>query len=115
MYGLGGSRFEKWRDAFRDEAIDPVLNKVEAFLAFPSIRLILGQNPSTLDLNYAMNHRRVVIVNLAMGKIGESATRLMGAFLLAHARAAAMARASIPASEREPFHLIGDEIHTCYK
>jgi len=107
-----GARFEKWRDTFRDEAIDPVLNKVEAFLAFPSIKNILGQHPSTLDLGYAMQQRRIIIVNLATGTIGETAARLMGALVLAHVRAAAMARASIPPAERHPFHLIADEVHS---
>jgi hypothetical protein len=106
-----GARFEKWRDAFRDEAVDPVLNKVEAFLAFPSIKNILGQSPSTLDLQYAMEHQRVVIVNLAMGTVGETAARLMGALLLANVRAAAMARSRMPAESRSPFHLIVDEAH----
>jgi hypothetical protein len=106
-----GARFASWRDNFRDEAIDPVLNKVEAFLAFPAIKNILGQHPSTLDLGYAMAHRRIVVVNLAMGTIGETAGRLMGALILAHVRAAAMARAAIPIAERHPFHLIADEVH----
>jgi hypothetical protein len=107
-----GARFEKWRDAYRDEAIDPVLNKVEAFLTFPSIRNILGQNPCTLDLRYAMQNRRIIIVNLAMGMIGETAARLMGALLLGHLRAAAMARSSVTPAERVPFYLIADEVHS---
>jgi hypothetical protein len=105
-----GQRFNEWRDSFRDEAIDPVLNKVESFLAFPSIRNILGQS-STLDLPYAMQHQRIVIVNLAMGTIGETAARLLGALVLGHLRAATMARSSIPPGERLPFHLIADEAH----
>jgi hypothetical protein len=107
-----GTRFEKWRDAFRDEAIDPVLNKVEAFLAFPTIRNILGQGRSTLHLPYAMGEGRIVVVNLATGTVGETAARLFGALLLAHLRAAAMARSSIPMTERRPFHLYVDEAHT---
>jgi hypothetical protein len=107
-----GDRFEKWRDTFRDEAIDPVLNKVESFIAFPSIKNILGQARSSLDLSYAMQHGRIVIANLATGTVGETAARLFGALLLAHLRAAAMARASIPPQERRPFHLIADEAHS---
>ena len=107
-----GMRFDKWRDTFRDEAIDPVLNKVEAFLAFPSIKNILGQGRSTLHLPHAMQHGRIVIANLATGSVGETAARLFGALLLAHLRAAAMGRASIPHSERRPFHLIADEAHS---
>jgi hypothetical protein len=106
-----GTRFASWRDNFRDEAIDPVLNKVEPFLAFPSIKNILGQNRTRLNLSYAMQHRRIVIVNLAMGTVGETAARLMGALVLGHVRAAAMARAAIPVAERHPFHLIADEVH----
>lgn len=107
-----GARFDKWRDTFRDEAIDPVLNKVEAFLSFPTIRNILGQGRSSLHLPYAMQERRIVIVNLATGSVGETAARLFGALLLAHLRAAAMARASIPPAERRPFHVYVDEAHT---
>jgi energy-coupling factor transporter ATP-binding protein EcfA2 len=107
-----GTRFEQWRDSFRDEAIDPVLNKVESFLAFPTIKNILGQGRSTLHLPYAMQEGRIVIANLATGSVGETAARLFGALLLAHLRAAAMARASIPPSERRPFHLYADEAHT---
>jgi len=107
-----GARFEKWRDTFRDEAIDPVLNKVEAFIAFPSIKNILGQARSSLELSYAMQHGRIVIANLATGSVGETAARLFGALLLAHLRAAAMARASILPGERRPFHLIADEAHS---
>ena len=106
-----GARFDKWRDAFREEAIDPVLNKVDAFLAFPTIRNILGQGRSTLHLPYAMQEGRIVICNLATGTVGETAARLFGALLLAHLRAAAMARASFP-RRRSPFHLYADEAHT---
>jgi hypothetical protein len=107
-----GARFDKWRDTFREEAVDPVLNKVEAFLAFPTVRNILGQGRSTLHLSYAMQEGRIVICNLATGTVGETAARLFGALVLAHLRAAAMARASVPASERRPFHLYADEAHT---
>jgi DNA helicase HerA-like ATPase len=88
-----------------------VLNKVEAFLAFPSLKNILGQSPSTLDMSYAMDHQRIVIVNLAMGTIGDTGARPMGALILAHLRAAAMSRARLPQDERKPFHLICDEAH----
>ena len=106
------ARFEKWRETFRDEAIDPVLNKCEAFLAFPAIKNILGQGRSSLHLSHAMQQGRIVIANLATGSVGETAARLFGALLLAHLRAAVMARASIPPGERRPFHLIVDEAHS---
>jgi hypothetical protein len=107
-----GARFEKWRENFRDEAIDPVLNKVEAFLAFPAIKHILGQARSTIHFDHAMQQARIVIVNLATGTIGETGARLMGALVLAHLRAAAMARGRMPITERRPFHVLVDEAHS---
>ena len=38
-----GRRFDTWRDTYREEAIDPVLNKVDAFLFSPIVRNSLGQ------------------------------------------------------------------------
>ena len=102
-------RFDAWRETYRDEVIDPVLNKIEAFLAFPAIRNVLGQSSSTLHLDQALARGRIVIVNLAKGLIGETAAHLMGALLIARVQAAAMARASLPQTERRPFHLLIDE------
>ena len=102
-------RFEKWRETYRDEVIEPVLNKTEAFLAFPSIRHILGQARSTVHFSHAMQHGRIVIANLASGIVGETAARLFGALLIAQLRSAAMARARLPIDERRPFHVLLDE------
>jgi energy-coupling factor transporter ATP-binding protein EcfA2 len=105
-------RFDQWKVDYREIALDPVLNKVETFLSFPNVKRILAQRPSTLHLDYAIEHQRIVIVNLAMGTVGETAARLMGALILATVRAAAMARARIPPAERRPFHVYVDEAHS---
>lgn len=105
-------RFERWRETYRDEVIEPVLNKTEAFLAFPSIRHILGQARSTVHISHAMQRGRIIIANLGSGVVGETAARLFGALLIAQTRAAAMARARVPESERRPFHLILDEVQS---
>jgi hypothetical protein len=98
-------RFNVWRDTDRDMAISPVLNKVEAFLFSPAVLHTLGQATSTLDLVRMMQKPRVIIANLAKGKIGESAAHLMGALLISRVQNAAMARGSgLP-----DWHLIIDE------
>jgi hypothetical protein len=100
-------RFDTWRDAFRSEAVDPVLNKVEAFLAFPAIRNILGQATSTLHFGHAMDKRRIVIANLGKGVLGESAAHLLGALLIARVQTAGMGRDA--GSPNPDFHVIIDE------
>jgi len=98
-------RFEAWRDTFREQSIDPVLNKVEAFLGFPHIRNVLGQGRSTLHLDQAMERGRIVIVNLAKSKIGETAAHLTGAFLIASVLA------KLRTGLTHDFHIHIDEAH----
>jgi hypothetical protein len=97
------ARFAGWRDTYRDEAIGPVLNKVEAFLAFPAVRNVLGQSKSTLHLDQAMARGRIVIVNLAKGSIGETAAHLFGALLLA------ALGSKMQTGGKRDFHIIADE------
>jgi DNA helicase HerA-like ATPase len=98
-------RFERWRDEYREVAIDPVLNKVEAFLGFPHVRNILGQGRSTLSLDQAMARGRIVIVNLAKSEIGETAAHLTGAFLIAQVLS------KLTLGLGQDFHLHIDEAH----
>ena len=103
-------QFNSWRDSYREEAIAPVLNKIDAFLFSPAIRNVIGQARSSLHFEQAMERRRVVIANLARGIIGETPSNLMGALLLARVQAAGMARASLPPEARTPFHIVIDEV-----
>jgi hypothetical protein len=103
-------RFNSWRDEYREQAIDPVLNKIDAFLFSPAILNVIGQAKSTLHFEHAMAKQRVVIANLARGMIGETPSNLMGALLLARVQAAGMARAALPLDARPPFHIIIDEV-----
>jgi hypothetical protein len=103
-------RFNTWRDEYREQAIDPVLNKIDAFLFSPAILNVIGQAKSTLHFEHAMARQRIVIANLARGIIGETPSNLMGALLLARVQAAGMARASLPHEARHPFHIVIDEV-----
>ena len=104
------AQFDSWRDSYREEAIAPVLNKIDAFLFSPAILNVIGQAKSTLHFEHAIAKQRVVIANLARGIIGETPSNLMGALLLARVQAAGMARASLPPEARTPFHIIIDEV-----
>ena len=103
-------RFNTWRDDYREQAVDPVLNKIDAFLFSPAILNVIGQAKSTLHFEHAMAKQRVVIANLARGIIGETPSNLMGALLLARVQAAGMARAALPLDARPPFHIVIDEV-----
>jgi len=98
-------RYEEWRVAFRGEAIEP-----DAALSFPAILHSVGSHRRTLKLEDAMQGRRIVLVNLAKGLLGESGASVMGALLIARARTAAMTRARLSPEERVDFHVLVDEV-----
>jgi hypothetical protein len=58
-----------------------------------------------------MNDRRILIANLAKGRIGAETANLIGALLVTEFQLAAMARANTPEEKRQDFHLYIDEFH----
>lgn len=101
--------FASWNDKFAAEAVAPVLNKVGAFTANPLVRNIIGQPKSSFNIRQIMDQRKILIVNLSRGLVGEDNAALLGALLVTKIQLAAMSRADIPASERSPFYLYVDE------
>lgn len=103
------NEFAKMQDKIRIEAISPIQNKVGQFLSSPVIRNIVGQPKSTIDLRFAMDKGKIVIVNLSKGKIGEDNSALLGAMFITKFQLDAMSRANIPEKERKDFYLYVDE------
>ena len=56
-----------------------------------------------------MDEGKILIVNFSKGKIGEDASRLLGAFLITKIQLAAMSRVDTPEAERRDFYLYVDE------
>ena len=102
--------FASWNDKFQAEAIAPVLNKVGAFTANPTIRNIIGQPKSTFNIRQIMDEGKILIVNLSKGLIGEDNAAILGSFLVTKIQLAAMSRSDIPdIANRRPFYLYVDE------
>lgn len=102
--------FASWNDKFQAEAIAPVLNKVGAFTANPTIRNIIGQPKSTFNIRQIMDEGKILLVNLSKGLIGEDNASILGSFLVTKIQLAAMSRSDIPNIEdRRPFYLYVDE------
>lgn len=101
--------FASWNDKFAAEAVAPVLNKVGAFTANPTVRNIIGQPKSSFNIRQIMDERKILIVNLSRGLIGEDNAALLGALLVTKIQMGAMSRADIDQKERIPFYLYVDE------
>lgn len=107
--GFWDGEFNAMTDKLRVEAISPILNKVGQFLSSPIIRNIVGQPKSSINLRFAMDKGKIVIVNLSKGKIGEDNSSLLGSMLITKFQLDAMSRADIPEKDRKDFFLYVDE------
>ena len=101
--------FANYNDKFRNEAIAPIQNKVGQFLSSAIIRNIVGQPKSTIDLREIMDNKKILLLNLSKGRIGEDNSALLGAMFITKVQLAAMSRVDVLEEQREDFYLYVDE------
>lgn len=101
--------FASYQDKFASEAVAPIQNKVGQFLSTSLIRNIVGQVKSSFDVREAMDNKKIIILNLSKGRIGEDNSALLGAMMITKIQLAAMSRINQAESEREDFYLYVDE------
>lgn len=91
------------------EVISPIQNKVGRFIASAVTRNIIGQVKSTIDLREIMDGKKILLVNLAQGKLGEETAALLGGMIITRLQSTALERVDMPQEEREDFYLFVDE------
>lgn len=101
--------FSKWNDRVLQEVISPIQNKVGQFLSTSLIRNIVGQTVSSFDVRDIMDNRKILIMNLSKGRVGEDASALIGAMMITKIQLAAMERVDMPEEDRNDFYLYVDE------
>jgi len=90
------------------EWLESTLNKVDAFLSDPAIRQIFASPHSSFNLRDIMDNKKILLVNLNKGRLGDSAN-LLGALLVSKIKMAAFSRDELPVTKRQPFYLYIDE------
>jgi hypothetical protein len=103
------NEFEKYDQKFRTEAVAPIQNKVGQFVSSSTIRNIVGQGATSIDVRKAMDESMILLVDLSIGKIGEDNSALLGSLMITKIQMAAMTRASMPKEKRTQFYLYVDE------
>lgn len=101
--------FSKYSERFMTEAGAAIQNKVGQFISNPIIRNIVGQPKSSFDLREIMDQKKILLINLSKGRIGEENSRLIGAMLITKIYLAAMSRVDVPEKDRQDFNLYVDE------
>lgn len=107
--------FANYTERFAQEATPAIQNKVGQFTANPVIRNIIGQAKSTFNIREMMDQKKILIINLSKGQIGEDSASLLGSMLITKIYLAAMSRADLTEKELNKlpnFYLYVDEFQS---
>jgi len=107
--------FAKYTERFAAEATPAIQNKVGQFTSNPLIRNIIGQPRSSFDIRKIMDEKKILIVNLSKGLVGENNANLLGSMLVTKIYLAAMSRADAAPQEMAKlpnFYLYVDEFQS---
>ncbi len=85
------------------------VSKFGAFRSNEMMRNIIGQTKSSLNLRDIMDNKKILLVNLSKGRVGDLNSKLLGMIFVMKFQAAAMSRANIPEDQRVDFSLYVDE------
>lgn len=101
--------FASYNERYAQEAVAPIQNKIGQFLSASVIRNMVAQVKSTINIRNIMDNKKIFIMNLSKGRIGEDNSRLLGGMLITQIQLAAMERVDTPELERQDFFLYVDE------
>ena len=101
--------FARYTQRYEVEATAAIENKIGQFISNPLIRNIVGQVRSSIHMREIMDGRKILLLNLSKGKIGEDNSRLLGSLLITKIQLAAMSRVNVPEEKRPDFYLYVDE------
>lgn len=107
--------FANYTDRFTAEALPAIQNKIGQFTGNPLIRNIIGQPNSSFDIRKLMDEKKILIMNLSKGLIGETNANLLGSMLTTRIYLAAMSRADLSVDkmkEMANFYFYVDEFQS---
>lgn len=106
------NEYTNYTEKTTQELAPAIQNKIGQFVSNPLIRNIIGQQKTSFDIREIMDNKKILIVNLSKGKVGEGNANLLGSLLVTKIYLAAMSRADIDPYEAEklpPFYFYVDE------
>jgi hypothetical protein len=103
--------FENYPVRMRAEACAPIQNKLGALLSDPTLYRILVGPKIDLRLRAIMDEGRVLLVNVAKGRLGTDSALLLGSLIVSTLGLAAFSRAETSPEDRNPFFVYLDEFH----
>lgn len=86
-----------------------ITNKFDEFVANDFMRPIIGQQESSFKFREIIDNKKILLVNLSKGRLGERNANLLGLILVGKLFMAALSRSDSPNTQFPPFYLYIDE------
>lgn len=86
-----------------------ITSKLTSFISNDTMRPIIAQQRSSFNLRDVMDTKKILLVDLSKGLIGEMNAHLLGMILVGKILMSALSRADAPAEKRTDFYLYIDE------
>ncbi len=96
-------------DFHKSEVLDYIVSKFGRFVTNKTMRNIIGQPRSAFNFRKAMDEKKIILVNLSKGILGEEDAKFLGLILVPKVLTAAMSRQDIPMEHRHDFYFYVDE------
>lgn len=91
------------------DGVAPIANKLGAFLAHPNVRKLICEPQEPIRFRRLMDEGKVLIVNLAKGRLGTDISNVLGGMIVSNVALAAFSRENLPIEQRKPYFLYVDE------
>ena len=88
-----------------------ITSKMNIFIANDLVRPIISQQQSSFNFREVMDQKKILIINLSKGRLGDINSYLLGMVIVGKILIAAFSRADIPEEKRQDFYLYIDEFH----
>ncbi len=93
----------------KSEVLDYIVSKFGRFVTNKMMRNMIGQSQSAFSFRDVMDNKKILLISLAKGRIGEENSNFLGLVLVPKILAAAMSRQDMPQDQRQDFFLYVDE------
>jgi hypothetical protein len=88
-----------------------ITSKFNTFIANDFMRPIIGQRTSSINFRDIMDSKKILIINLSKGRLGDINAHLLGLIIVGKLMMASFARIDTPEELRPDFYLYIDEFH----
>ncbi len=96
-------------DAALANVVPYITSKLNQFISNDTMRPIIGQQKSSFNIREIMDKKKILLVDLSKGQVGELNAYLLGMILVGKILMSALSRTDIPKEKREDFYLYIDE------